>query len=111
MGTRKEPIPLRRMRWSGGSPYKGIGLYSSSYLLDFFVFSLIVVDNTADIDDHPPMRYDIRASVNARGTQYYEIEADSEQDALKKFNDGGGEFVDEDIEVTDIEDVEIFPQE
>lgn len=51
-------------------------------------------------------KYHITASVrNASGHQLWEVEADSPEDALAKFNDGEGDIVHEEIEVNSLEDV------
>lgn len=41
---------------------------------------------------------------NANGTQCWEVEAESPEEALRKYNDGDGEVVHEEIEVTELED-------
>lgn len=38
----------------------------------------------------------------ARGHQVFELKAESAEEAVKLFNDGGGEFVTEEVSVTDI---------
>jgi hypothetical protein len=45
--------------------------------------------------------------IHATGTQSWEVEADSPQDAIDKYNKGGGDFLFEDIEVTDLAEPDI----
>lgn len=47
----------------------------------------------------------------AAGHQYWEVEADSIEEAKIKFDEDGGEFINEEVEVTDIEFESIEPQE
>lgn len=50
-------------------------------------------------------KYQILVDVRSvSGTQLWEVEADSPEDALAKYNDGDGDVVHEEIEVTSLED-------
>lgn len=51
-------------------------------------------------------KYEItRSIVTARGSQTYRCEARSKKEAFKKFEAGQDEFVDDEIEVTELEPV------
>lgn len=52
-------------------------------------------------------KFTIIADVVARGTQVWHVEAESAEDARRIFDDGGGDFEAEEIEVTDYSDVEV----
>lgn len=57
------------------------------------------------------MKYLISSAVTAvRGTQYWVVQAESEQEALDIFNFGGGDFLEQEIEVLDTDEtsVEIY---
>lgn len=46
--------------------------------------------------------------VHAVGFQVYEIKALDAEDAIQRFKDGGGEYVDEEIEVQSVGEPEII---
>ncbi len=51
--------------------------------------------------------YLVTVSVKAaRGTQMYTVNATSAEDAVSRFHNGEGEFVDQEIEVTDLGEAE-----
>ena len=49
-------------------------------------------------------RYDVMVPVtNIQGHQFWEVDADSEADAIARVRDGGGDFVAEEVEVTELD--------
>lgn len=54
------------------------------------------------------MKYNINIEVTtANGYQVVQVEANSKEDALKKFNDGGGDIIEHEVEVESICEVTI----
>ena len=48
-------------------------------------------------------KYYVTAEIlHATGYQTYSVLANSEEEAIKELNDGGGEWVEEDVEITDL---------
>lgn len=55
------------------------------------------------------MRYEIRCDVEAAGGwQSFAVEAESEAEALAKFKEHGGEFLYEEVEVTELGTPEVM---
>lgn len=49
----------------------------------------------------------IRHIASASGTQLFEVEANSKEEAFRKFENGEGNFVEEEIEVESLEELTI----
>jgi len=56
--------------------------------------------------------YSVQTPVTeARGWQLYEIEASSPEEAIRLVKEGGGTFIEEEIEVVDVGEPEILEEE
>jgi len=54
------------------------------------------------------MKYIVELKVINEATELYEVEADSEEEAEEKFNSGDCEFLEEDVEMSEITDLIVY---